>query len=468
MIQTNKIYIYFKKLYFYFFDSIIILLGKNNKNNDFKNKIKVIWLAETGSRDFIPRTAQAISLWEEYSIPSIIIHKHYLKKIDKSFLKECIIIDKSATYSCVNRLRYSKLSGALNIVIPEELLICDKFLSQIKGTLHPRTLNYVDFVLCNSREVVNYLNSNNKNVKTIDYVNPRLSRKTIENNCSKYLFPKTNVKEIINDEFILINDALSLKFSSFDKELEVLRNQIFKSTSVNSETYLNNYFKQEEDDEKLLLKLIFEIRKDKILRDFKIIIRPHPSVDLDKYRIYFEKKFKNTSNIFIIRKGNVIEWMKESKITFHNNCTSSIEGYYSGLFNIFNFSEKEKYGVSEDFKEILLPLGIRSAIENAKKFLKEDNKNFKVNFKRFKNNKDFFHFLGKSILKSNKKIFYKSKDENYLMNKFYIEKINQFSPADRWRDAEERIIDIKRNKKIFDELLIKPLGLIGIQIGKGF
>ena len=54
------------------------------------------------------------------------------------------------------------------------------------------------------------------------------------------------------------------------------------------------------------------------------------------------------------------------------------------------------------------------------------------------------------------------------MNKFYIEKINQFSPADRWRDAEERIIDIKRNKKIFDELLIKPLGLIGVQIGKGF
>ena len=84
MIKTNKIYIFLKKLYFYTFDIIIILLTKNN-NNNAKNKRKVIWLAETGSRDFIPRTAQAISLWEEYSIPSLVIHKHYLKKIENHY-----------------------------------------------------------------------------------------------------------------------------------------------------------------------------------------------------------------------------------------------------------------------------------------------------------------------------------------------------------------------------------------------
>ena len=449
-------------------DFFIILLDKNNKNNTFKNKKKVIWLAETGSRDFIPRTAQAISLWEEYSIPSIIIHKHYLKKIDKKFLKECVIIDKSATYSCVNRLRYSKLAGALNIVIPEELLICDKFVSQIKGCLHPRTLNYVDFVVCNSKEIIKYLNSSNKNVGTIDSINPRLSQLSIEKNCSKYLFPKINVKEIINDEFILINDVLSLKFSSFENEHELFTNHIFKSTNVNSNTYLNNYLKQEEEDERLLLKLVAEIRKDKILKDIKIIIRPHPSVDLNKYKAYFKNKFKNLSNIYIIRQGNVNEWMKESRITFHNNCTSSIEGYYAGLFNIFNFSEKEKYGVSENFKEILEPLGIKSAIRNAKKYLKGNNKKYKASFKLSRNNENFYHFLGKSIIKSNKKKLSKYKNKNFFINKFYNERIDEFSPADRWSDAEERIKYIKKNKNIFDKFSIKTIGLIGIQIGKGF
>ena len=82
---------------------------------------------------------------------------------------------------------------------------------------------------------------------------------------------------------------LSLKFSSLENELEVLSNQIFKSTSVNSNAYLNNYLKQEEEDEKLLLKLVDEIRKDNIFKDIKIIIRPHPSVDLNKYRAYFKK-----------------------------------------------------------------------------------------------------------------------------------------------------------------------------------
>ena len=48
------------------------------------------------------------------------------------------------------------------------------------------------------------------------------------------------------------------------------------------------------------------------------------------------------------------------------------------------------------------------------------------------------------------------------MNKFYIEKINQFSPADRWRDAEERIIDIKRNKKISLTENGMTLKLVGI------
>ena len=78
---------FLKNLYFYYLDFFIYSLGINKKNKNIKRKNKVIWLAETGSRDYLPRLAQAISLWEEFSISSIVIHKHTLKKLDKKFLK---------------------------------------------------------------------------------------------------------------------------------------------------------------------------------------------------------------------------------------------------------------------------------------------------------------------------------------------------------------------------------------------
>ena len=76
-----------KKIYFYTLDEIIFLFNLNNKNNEFNNRKIVIWIAETGSRDLLPRLAQAVSLWREYSIPSVVIHKHMLKKMDKKIFK---------------------------------------------------------------------------------------------------------------------------------------------------------------------------------------------------------------------------------------------------------------------------------------------------------------------------------------------------------------------------------------------
>ena len=192
------------------------------------------------------------------------------KKIDKRFFKGAIVIDKSATFNCIRRLRYSKINGALNIVIPEELLICDKSKIQIKGSLNPRTLNYVDYVVTNSNEVKHYLKNVNKFVKIIDVLNPRLSSKVIKKNCTNYFINKKSFSKFINEEFILINDKLSLKFTSLDNELEVIRNSIFNFTDIDpSMFYLNNYLIKEEQDEKLLINFIIQLRKIKLLINLK-------------------------------------------------------------------------------------------------------------------------------------------------------------------------------------------------------
>ena len=449
-----------KSLYFYFFDFFIIFLGLNKKNKNIKNKYKIIWLAETGSRDFLPRLAQAIALWKEFSISSIVIHKHMLKRIDKRFLKGAIVIDKSATFNCIRRLRYSKINGALNIVIPEELLICDKSRIQIKGSLNPRTLNYVDYVVTNSNEVKHYLNNTNKFVKIINVLNPRLSSKVIKKNCENYFINKKSFSKFINEEFILINDKLSLKFSSLDNELEVIKNSIFNFTDIDPSKYLKNYLIKEELDEKLLINFIIQLRKNKTFNKFKIMIRPHPSVDLNKYKEYFEDKLDESLNYLILREGSALDWMNEAKIIFHNNCTTAIEGLSNGLENIFNYSNKLDSGTSEDFKAIIKPLGIKNSILKAEEFINNRIRSErKIN--KIKDKIDLYQFLGKEMANHNA---IRSKTDLYLAN-LKNASIYESSPMQRWEDAVDKIRYIEENRDKFKKLCISPLGKVGAQVG---
>ena len=457
---------FLKNLYFYCLDFFIYIFGINKKNQNIKKKRKVIWLAETGSRDFLPRLAQAISLWKEFSISSIVIHKHMLRQLDKKFLKGAIIVDKSATFNCIRRLRYSKINGALNIVIPEELLICDRSKIQIKGTLNPKTLNYVDYVATNSKSVKDYLQYSNKGIKIIDVLNPRLSTSVIRKNCETYFLNNNSFSNYIEEEYILINDKLTLKFSSLDKELDVIKNSIFNSTDINPSSYISQYLNNEEEDEKLLIDLIIQLRKNKIFNKFKILIRPHPSVDIDKYKDYFMGKLDYSLNFLIIRDGSAIEWMNKAKIIFHNNCTTAVEGFSNGLENIFNYSNKLRFGTSEDFKDILKPLGIKKSILKAEELINKKSDKISPLKKIYKLNKqnDLFQFLGDAMYK-NKKV----RNKNHLL-RINLQKsfISEKSPRQRWEYAEDKIRYIEDNKDIFEKLSIYPLGKVGVQIGDYF
>ena len=423
----------------------------------------VVWLAETGSRDFIPRFAQAISLWNEYKIPSLVIHKHYLKKLEKRILRNSVVIDKSATISCIRRLRYSKVSGSLNMVIPEELLVCDRSDILIKGTLHPNTLRYVDAVFSDSDEIKNHLKRVDKTIKTLKVLNPRLSASVIENNCKLLETPVEKIKPNLNYKYILINDKLSLKFSSYKNEVELIKNNIFKSTDVDAGKYVDNFMIQEEKEEKLLIEFIEKIREEELFNKLKIIIRPHPAVDMDKYRRYFKSKLSQSLNYSIIREGTVVEWMQSATLIFHSNCTSAIEGYFQGMNNIYNFSNKYRMGTSLQFMDILKPLGLEDAIIKAKENYLNKNK---ISYNNIGNNKLFnkkniYKFLGDEM-KFSKSNFTVG---NSLADKFSDAKIKEFSAADRWKDAEKRINFLKKNKNEFNNLSIKTLGSIGVQIG---
>ena len=370
------------------------------------------------------------------------------------------MIDKSATFNCIRRLRYAKINGALNIVIPEELLICDKSSIQIKGSLNPRTLNYVAYVVTNSKDVKFYLKNKNKFVKIINVLNPRLSSKVIKQNCTNYFINKKSFSKFINEEFILINDKLSLKFTSLDNELEVIKNSIFNFTDIDPSKYLKDYLIKEEQDEKLLINFIIQLRKNKTFNKFKILIRPHPSVDVKKYKEYFKDKLDESLNYQILREGSALDWMNEAKIIFHNNCTTAVEGFSNGLDNIFNYSNKLNYGTSEDFKAILKPLGIKNSILKAQEFL-NNNISSECKINNIKEKMDLYQFLGMAMA-NNKAI--RSKTDLYLAN-LKNASIYESSPLQRWEDALDKIRYIEDNRDKFKKLCISPIGKVGAQVG---
>ena len=61
-----------------------------------------------------------------------------------------------------------------------------------------------------------------------------------------------------------------MKFTSLDNELEVIRNSIFNFTDIDPSKYLKNYLIKEEQDERLLINFIIQLRKNKTFNKFKI------------------------------------------------------------------------------------------------------------------------------------------------------------------------------------------------------
>lgn len=79
-------------------------------------------------------------------------------------------------------------------------------------------------------------------------------------------------------------------------------------------------------------------------RNVKFIIRPHPSEEMDSYKV----AFNNVPNIEVIREGNSNAWVLASKVLIHDGSTSGIEAHFLDRPSV-NFHEPD-----EDDVEVLL------------------------------------------------------------------------------------------------------------------
>ncbi len=442
-----------------FIDHIYFLKRHLKRGRPLNKCNKVIWIAEVGTRDFIPRLNQALNLWNKYKISSIVIHKHFLKYLTSKDFKKTLVIDKSATLSCLDRIRYCRLRGATTAVIPEELITVNNNIDLVAAALHRYSLAQLDYIFATENLALEYAKVNN--VTAIDCLNPRFNAKEIKN-----LKNKLHIKSIKKKKkpFLLINDNTFYDYSAYENEEGLVQN-LFKKSGRKSEKYIFEGKKEDLDYKNNLIKFVEELYTNHLLKDLDIVIRPHPAVNLEKFKSFFFSVLPHSKRIKIERIGDALSIMSEAEGVFHQNCTTGLEGYYAGLSNIFNFAEMPRKGFSENKLNATPCLGIKGSIKKFELFLKDKDNFKKKNQSNFLDKKkNLYDIIGTEI----KNINLKDKNEKFKKNRnndlkeiFKSMKVSDKFNNGRWNYAEDILFYLKKKNSKYK----KVLGSVGIIIG---
>jgi hypothetical protein len=130
-------------------------------------------------------------------------------------------------------------------------------------------------------------------------------------------------------QFILVNT----KFSAFNGAYSVedaIAKKILKGQITNEfeASEYRDYAAFHERGFALFTKLVDALSRE--FPQYKIVIRPHPSEQADKWRIVTSR----LPNALVAGDGNVAEWLEAADVVIHNNCTTGIECFLLGKLPI--------------------------------------------------------------------------------------------------------------------------------------
>ena len=63
-----------------------------------------------------------------------------------------------------------------------------------------------------------------------------------------------------------------------------------------------------------------------IADEYEIVFRPHPSEDIEAWKVYLE----GIPNVNVIREGSITTWVNDAFAVMHNGCTTAMEATISG------------------------------------------------------------------------------------------------------------------------------------------
>lgn len=297
---------------------------------------------EHKTRDFEPRLYLGLKYLAKNRKAVLLIGKSIeLRNILSKYVNiPFIYITKGLSPNSISMLKNFKNKGSIIISLDEEGSRNPNNKNEYLMMYHKDILPYIDYIFNWGKKQHKYIKNKLKeysHLKIINTGNPRFDLRK----------PKYNIyyKNISNtpSNIILINTNFGLKkeMNTFSKYSEYVRKRYF----IRFGKYKSNYHIKREWD--LITKSVkyFVDLTNKIsveYPDVNIVFRPHPGVD----ERYFKDMLRNCKNVLVTCNGSVNEWIVNSLLMIHRDCTTAIEA-------LINNKEIISYIPFNDYNDLL-------------------------------------------------------------------------------------------------------------------
>jgi surface carbohydrate biosynthesis protein len=248
--------------------------------------------------------------------------KEIVKFIHK--FKPGVYLDKSIAKTKVNFFKKLHKLGFTPIALCEEGLVYRDTERYLQERFDPLAFNLVEKFFCWGGKQKSDISSVCSEIEKLKVIgNPRLD--LLRPKYRELWREKTKKIKSEVGKFVLINTNFS-RFNSLpgsENVIDILKRRgTFDST--NSEEYYINLVRHLKLIMKAFIETIPSISKE--LDEHTIIIRPHPSENVEPY-YKLSRKLKNVRVDF---SENVIPWLLAADVVVHNSCTTGLEGWILG------------------------------------------------------------------------------------------------------------------------------------------
>ncbi len=236
------------------------------------------------------------------------------------FLPKGIFIYKDSSSVMEKRFRKIQSYGHKVVVHDEEGFVQSSWDDYLRRRIQFNTINYVDLFFCWGNEQAIVINKYKKQVgisfkvKITGHPRIDLLRSRIRD-YNTQIGSKTQKTILINTKLAEVNHR-----NGKSGWLDILKSH----NMIKNDEELNLRLEQIKYKNKLMssyITLIQNLSKKNI--DFRIILRPHPAENIDKWK----ELTNNLENVIVTNEKPIGYWIHQSDVVIHTGCTTALEAF---------------------------------------------------------------------------------------------------------------------------------------------